>query len=341
MAKALISAREAMEIQVADSFDCAAAQLSARKLACKLGFASTASEEIALAAGELASNLVKHAGRGVLTFKSIQRGGSGGIELESTDHGPGIPDIEKSFTDGYSTQGSLGYGLGTVNRLMDEIEISSMPDSGTHIVCRRWLRETQKESTIRVWGVGIATRSRHFAAENGDAFVVIEDHSDLLVGLIDGLGHGKPAQTAALTAQQYVQRHYGSPLDDIFRGVSRACRTTRGVVMALARFSAGKMSFASVGNVEARVYGRPGSFPFVFNRGIVGAVNLHVSVQEYLWDPKWLFILHTDGLRTHWQWDDFPGLSLDPAQVIAARLLRELASDNDDATALAVKHEPR
>ncbi len=57
------------------------------------------------------------------------------------------------------------------------------------------------------------------------------------------------------TARQYVESHYDLPLPAIFRGVGRACRATRGVVMALARFDwdQGRLSFASVGNIEVRV----------------------------------------------------------------------------------------
>ena len=79
-----------------------------------------------------------------------------------------------------------------------------------------------------------------------------------LVGVIDGLGHGQFAHRAAQTARQYVENHFDLPLDQIFRGVGRACRATRGVVMALARFDwgQGRLAFASVGNIAVRVFPR-------------------------------------------------------------------------------------
>jgi anti-sigma regulatory factor (Ser/Thr protein kinase) len=341
MATPMIPTKEIIEITVVEALDCASVQLTARQLASTIGFAPDVCEEVALAAVELASNIVKHAGRGILTFCPLDRGGLKGIEVDAADQGPGIQDIERSFTDGFSTKGSLGYGLGTVNRLMDEVDVRSMPGSGTHVVCRRWVRGVERESTMRMWDVGVATRSRHYAPQNGDAFIVRERNGELLVALIDGLGHGEPAETAAMAAQQYVRSHIDMPLADLFQGVSRACRGTRGVVMALARFSAGRISFASVGNVEARVLGGAERSPFVVNRGIVGANDVHVTAHDYLWDPKWILILHTDGLLTRWQWEDFPGLPLDPAQVIARRLLHDLAFGDDDATALVVKSVPR
>lgn len=327
------------EFVIAEQADCASAQHAARRISLAAGFPGEMSEEVVIAVAELSTNLIKHAGRGVLKLRLIV-GDRTGIEIEAEDHGPGMTDIEQCFADGYSTKGSLGYGLGTVNRLMDEIDVSSSPGPGTHVICRKWVRPASEPIAPRLWEVGVMTRSRSFAEENGDAFIVRRQNRQLLVGLIDGLGHGKLAQTAALAAQGYVEKHHDLPLDKIFLGASRACRATRGVVMALARFSPpARMSFASLGNVEARVGGSLERVAFVSRRGIVGVDEPRVSVQEISWDPQWVLVLHTDGIRTHWQWDDFPGLCREPAKEIASRLMRTLATGNDDATVLAVKSE--
>jgi serine/threonine protein phosphatase PrpC len=221
---------------------------------------------------------------------------------------------------------------------MDEVDISSTPDCGTQIVCRRWVRHAHEDVARRLWEVSVFTRSRGGARENGDAFVVKEWRDQLLVGLIDGLGHGEFAQRAALAAQQYVQTHYDQPLDRVFTGAGRACRATRGVVMALARFhSALRLQFANIGNVEVRTWSGAERIPFTLNRGMLGGQESRVSVQEFKWKPEWLFVLHTDGLRSHWQWSDFPGIEREPAQSVAKKLMRALAGERDDATVLAVK----
>jgi len=122
---------ESTQIPVGQSFDCAMAEQTTRRITRELGFAGQPSEEIVLAVAELASNLVRHAGRGALTLRPLHSGDRVGIEVAAADHGPGMRDIEQAFEDGYTTAGGLGYGLGTVNRLMDEIEISS---------AQRWAR---------------------------------------------------------------------------------------------------------------------------------------------------------------------------------------------------------
>ncbi|HET6844400.1 MAG TPA: ATP-binding SpoIIE family protein phosphatase [Candidatus Angelobacter sp.] len=330
---------EPRELSIADVLDCATAQQCARHMALALGFSEPASEEVVLAVAELAANLVRHAGQGLLTVRPLQAAMQSGIEIETEDRGPGIEDIESSFADGYSTRGGLGYGMGTVNRLMDEMDVSSEPGLRTRIVARRFLRPAAEFSGGHVWETGAATRSRRFDLHNGDAFVIREWQGNLLAGVIDGLGHGEDAHRAALAAQRYVQTHYDLPLDKIFSGAGRACRGTRGVVMALARFSpAGKMSFASLGNIEARAWrGGPELVRLEVQRGILGINERTVSVYEHPWNSKWTLVLHSDGVSSHWQWHDFPTLERESPQMVAGRLLRSLASENDDATVVVAR----
>ena len=340
MATPLTTARatKPVELTISNLVDCLAAQESVRRVVLTLGFSGNVSEEINLVVTELAANLIKHAGRGTLSARPVEHGGRCGIEIEAADQGPGIGDVERSFTDGFSTAGSLGYGLGTVNRLMDEVDVNSAAGCGTRIFCRRWLRSSHPEPMRSAWEVAVFTKPRDDMKENGDAFVVKEWDRRLLVGLIDGLGHGELAQQAALAAQRYVQGHYDSPLENIFAGVSRACRATRGVVMALARFdSARQISFATVGNIEVRARCGPERLPFAVERGYLGAAQISARVQCFPWKPEWLFVLHTDGLNTHWNWNDFSAVDQASPRAVAQALMRKLASGQDDATVLAVR----
>ena len=195
-----------------------------------------------------------------------------GLEIQSHDAGPGIANVDQALGDRFSTAGTRGTGWGAVNRLMDEFDITSRCGAGTHVVCRKWLRQHSVSLKPCPLAVGVATRPRTFGQPNGDAFVVHQWEESLLVGVIDGLGHGQFAHRAAQTARQYVESHFDLPLDQVFRGTGRACRATRGVVMALARFDwgRGRLSFASVGNILVRVFPRSEPFHFLIRRGVIG-----------------------------------------------------------------------
>ena len=160
------------------------------------------------------------------------------------------------------------------------------------------------------------------------------------MGVIDGLGHGQLAHRAAQTARQYVESHFDLPLDQIFRGAGRACRATRGVVMALARFDwgQGRLTFASVGNIAVRVFPRGEPFHFVIRRGVIGLNAPSAVVTEHPWSPDQVLVLHSDGVATHWGWQNFTGWADRPAAAMAQDLLRAKGKDEDDATVIVVRN---
>ncbi len=328
-----------MAIEVRQASSVGEARRAARTIAATLGFSPSVAEEIALAVTELASNLIRHAGGGTLALTPLSPDGRIGLEVESVDLGPGIADVEQALGDRFSTAGSRGTGLGAVNRLMDDLDIASRPGAGTRIVCRKWRRDHTTSARLCPLAAGVATRARQMDSANGDAFVVRHWAESLLVGVIDGLGHGPVACRAARTAQGYVESHFDLPLDQIFRGAGRACRATRGVVMALARFDWGRdrLAFASVGNIEVRVFPLSRPFSFSIRRGVVGLNAPSAVVTEHPWPPGHVLVLHSDGLATHWGWKDFPGLPDRAAPAMAQELLARLAKDDDDATVIVVK----
>jgi anti-sigma regulatory factor (Ser/Thr protein kinase)/serine/threonine protein phosphatase PrpC len=331
-------------IAVAHAGDVSTARQAAQVLANAAGFDETARAEITMVVSELAVNLVTHAHGGHLRLRSLDAEGRRGVHIEAHDSGPGIADVERALMDGFSTAGSLGYGLGTVLRLTDTCDITSHPGQGTHIVAQRWLRPATRGTAPYPLDFGVATRPRHGEAVNGDAFVLKRWEEHALVGVIDGLGHGAFAHQAAETARYFVESHYDRPLEELFRGVARVCRPTRGVVMALARFEVSsppagaiRLSFASIGNVEARVVHRAEPINFQIGRGVLGGVAPEPRRTEHAWDQRGMLVLHSDGVTTRWRWEDFPDLTTQPATLRARRLLQALAKEEDDATVLVIK----
>src|SRR3954454_24643951 len=101
---------------------------AAEALAEAQGFGAHGRARVGLATRELGTNLVRYAHSGSLVFSCRD----GGVQIESHDDGPGIPDVPRALEDGYSTGGGLGSGLGAVRRFMDDFCITSTVE-GTHI----------------------------------------------------------------------------------------------------------------------------------------------------------------------------------------------------------------
>lgn len=125
--------------EVADELDVADIRRRARQLADDLGFRSAKSYRLATIVSELAHNLHFHAAAGrTIRLTPVELSGRVGIEVVSSDTGPGIADVALAMSDGYSTNRGLGAGLPGVARLADDFHISSELGVGTTVVARLW-----------------------------------------------------------------------------------------------------------------------------------------------------------------------------------------------------------
>jgi serine/threonine-protein kinase RsbT len=109
-----------------------------RRRAIDLTFSLIDQTKIITAASELARNMLEYGGGGVVLFESISEGTRKGLRLTFEDQGPGIEDIERALTDGYTSGVGMGLGLGGSRRLVNEFEIESRVGQGTRVVIARW-----------------------------------------------------------------------------------------------------------------------------------------------------------------------------------------------------------
>jgi serine/threonine-protein kinase RsbT len=96
--------------------------------------------KLVTAASELARNTLVHGGGGFAEIQQVTNGRRLGIRIAFTDTGPGIPDLERAFTDGYTTGGGLGLGLSGARRLMDEFDLWTEVGKGTVVTAVKWER---------------------------------------------------------------------------------------------------------------------------------------------------------------------------------------------------------
>jgi len=92
------------------------------------------------AASELARNTLVHGGSGLARVETVQRDGKRGVKAVFTDTGPGIADVEKALTDGYTTGSGLGLGLGGSRRLVDDFALETAVGQGTTVTVIKWTR---------------------------------------------------------------------------------------------------------------------------------------------------------------------------------------------------------
>lgn len=100
---------------------------------------------IAIASYELEINQVVHSLGGTMRYRIH----NDRLEIEALDEGPGIPDVEKALTEGFSTANdrvrSLGFGAGmglpNTKRVSDDFSIESESGKGTRVLVSFYLKE--------------------------------------------------------------------------------------------------------------------------------------------------------------------------------------------------------
>lgn len=130
------------EIRVAirTDADVVTARQEARTMGAALGFSSTDLTLLATAISEIARNITTYAGEGEVALRVRRDGVRHGIEVEATDEGPGIANVELAMQDGYTTGNGLGLGLPGTRRLVDDFELDTTPGVGTRIRMVKWTR---------------------------------------------------------------------------------------------------------------------------------------------------------------------------------------------------------
>lgn len=323
-------------VPVVEESQIGASRRLAAALADALGLDETERGRVGVIVTEAATNLVRHGRDGMLVIQPV-RGARTGIEVISIDRGPGMRDPAQCLQDGYSTGGTGGTGLGAIRRMSSEFDLDSRPGVGTIVVSRVW-RE-RDASVDRVSEVAVGGICTPIAGEEhvGDGWSFTRSADAFAIIVADGLGHGIDAERASRLA---VEAFLGSGVDAPSRILQRAhdaLRGTRGAAVAVVRVEGKEASFAGVGNVAGSVIADEATRHMVSHPGIVGHQLSRVQEFTYPWSDRSLLVLASDGIRTQWRLDGYPGISRRHPTLIAATIWRDFSRGRDDATVVVAQ----
>ncbi len=322
------------------------------KLAEELGFSEKELSEISIVVSELANNLIKHeAIEGKIICSLIEEGTEKLIQIISEDKGPGILNLETVMEDGYSTNGTLGIGLGAIKRLMSDFRITSNINNvktarynniwsqiGTKIITNKYL--SQREDTANIsqskTKFGIFSRSKYGEKYNGDNYFLQHFEDKAIAAVIDGLGHGQAASEASTIARLYLVENYKKPLDVIINGLHERLKSTRGVVISLALIDdkEGVLEYVGIGNVLTRIFNSTTTINPVKYSGCLGYILKNFRVFRYPWIKGNIIIMTSDGISERYVTNKDPNFLKKHPIIIASTILKEYGKTHDDATVL-------
>ncbi|MCW8274909.1 ATP-binding protein [Pseudomonas sp. PCH199] len=322
-------------LTIEDSSQVGHARRTAQQLAEKNGFDDTDAGRVALVATELASNILKHASRGELHLRVLPGSGGAGIEMLAIDRANGF-DLQACLTDGFSTGGTQGTGLGAVSRQTEVFDVYA-DSRGAVLLTRLYPRQHQ----VADQRIGISQHSMHNDPACGDVWHLAFDGPRISALVIDGLGHGEEAERAARVGEQaFARQPFSSPLL-LLEDIHQAMTGTRGGALAIAQFDSHSdtMKFVGIGNIGAFLIAPDKSRGLASHPGIVGVQYRKAQPFDYAQVNGQLLIMYSDGLQSRWNLQDYPGLVYRHPAVIAAVLHRDFCRGRDDVTVLVIALE--
>lgn len=305
----------------------------AMTLAKRLGFDEVEREHVAIVATELASNVVKHGGGGEVLLRALGAVEPHGLELLAIDRGPGMSDVGRSMSDGFSTSGTPGTGLGAGSRLSTTFEVQSSPGSGTVVLAR--IRDGRPSIGVRVGAVCVPKKGEEVC---GDGWGLTITGATVTVMVADGLGHGPLAADASRAAVDVLAAYPERAPAEILELANGALRSTRGAAIAVAAIdlNARIVRYAGVGNISGTIVTPDASRQLVSHNGTVGQDTRRAQELVYPFPQSARIIMNSDGLGSHWRLDRYPGMALRHPALIAGVLYRDFNRGRDDVSVVAL-----
>ena len=184
------------------------------------------------------------------------------------------------------------------------------------------------------WTVAI----RSLGNESGDQYLVSRTaDGGVLVAVVDGLGHGPEAASAAKTAIAVLEASGERELGARFLRCHERLRDTRGVVLSLALFATGSLTWLGVGNVDGVLLRSGFSAPeqLLVRGGVVGRRLPSLELSRLTVARGDTLILATDGVDHGFASD--LGITF-AAPPTAERILADHGKETDDALVLVVRY---
>src|SRR5579871_947884 len=216
-------------VSVSDPSSVGEARRMALTAASRLGFDELLAGKLALVTTEASRNVLIHGGGGQVVLAGVSGKAGKLARILAIDKGTGISNIAKAMSDGFSTAGTMGGGLGAMSRIASRLDIFT-GRNGTIVMVE--LEDPAANGALESRILQMAGMALPYPGERvcGDAWFAHQTLQRTVVLLADGLGHGWGASEAAMEAVATFRQRADLAPGEILSYVHDALRKTRGAV---------------------------------------------------------------------------------------------------------------
>jgi anti-sigma regulatory factor (Ser/Thr protein kinase) len=320
-------------VAVTDQSSVGEVRRTAQFAAQRLELDETRAGELTLLATEASRNTLIHGGGGQVIFVGTRNGAGSLIRILAMDKGTGISNIADAMSDGYSTAGTPGGGMGAMKRMANKLEVFTTPN-GTIVLIE--LGMVAQSNELLIAGMALPYPGERVC---GDGWYALQTPDRTMLLIADGLGHGLGAAEAAQEAIAIFKQRSNLGPGEILSYMHDALRKTRGAVAAIAeiRPKENRLVYAGVGNVSGVMLTGADSKSLVSHNGTLGITAPRIQEFRSDWSPDAVLVLHSDGIQSKWDLSPYRGLLARHPAVIGGALLRDFRRQRDDASVIVLK----
>lgn len=175
----------------------------------------------------------------------------------------------------------------------------------------------------------------------GDTGIIKEFDNKVFIGIVDVAGHDEDAGKAVLLCKGFLEKNYRQDLATIMESLHQQMKELMEaavVGLCLLDLKKGELTYLGVGNITARKFGSS-NVSIVPRYGIIGYSMPSLKEEKMILHGGDVLVLYTDGVKDHFDLEDYPELLVDSAETIATYIINQFGRIEDDAACIALRYQ--
>ena len=143
----------------------------------------------------------------------------------------------------------------------------------------------------------------------------------------------------AVICEDFLGKNYRRDLGKIAKGLHEHIKGSRGAVAGLCLLDrvTGELEYVCMGNITIRKFGLH-NHRIIPRDGIVGYIMSTPRKDNMNLDNGDVIVLHTDGIKEHFDLEDYPELLAYDARNVATHIIEHFGKEHDDALCIVLKY---
>jgi len=175
--------------------------------------------------------------------------------------------------------------------------------------------------------------------ECGDAGIIKEFDNKIFAAVVDVLGHGQNAYQLTLVMEKFLEKNYRENLTGILRGLHEHIKGSVGAaaILCLLDLDSGQLEYTGIGNLTIRIFGKNNK-RLLPGEGVIGYIMSTPKADMVTLVPGDILLVHSDGIKAHFEAADYPGIHRQTAREIAEGVLNRFNKGIDDAICFVLNY---